>query len=68
MQYSEEAAEATNGRHSKQPPPYQKGAPTRVSDFTAVPLLPPIDIDNQQHCCLWLFAEDLDVVVAAYSN
>ena len=36
-----------------------KGATTRVADFTAVPPLPPIDIDNQQHRCLLLFAEAL---------
>ena len=46
----------------------RKGAATKVSYFTAVPPLPPIDIDNQQHCCLSLFAEALYVVVAVYSN
>ena len=45
----------------------RKGAATRVAEFTAVPPLPPIDIDNQQHCCLLLFAEAL-WVVAVYCN
>ena len=44
---STEAAEATNGRHIKRLPPYQRGQPRELSYLTAVPPLPPIDIDNQ---------------------
>ena len=44
-----------------------KGTATRAADFTAVPPLPPIDIENQQNCCL-LLAEAIYVVVAVHSN
>ena len=46
-QHSTEAAEATNGKHIKRLPPYQRGQPRELSYLTAVPPLPPIDIDNQ---------------------
>ena len=46
-QHSTEAADATNGRHIKRLPPYQRGQPRELSYLTAVPPLPPIDIDNQ---------------------
>ena len=38
-----------------------RGAATRAADFTALPPLLPIDIDNQQQCCSLLLAEGLVV-------
>ena len=36
-----------------------RGTGTSWADFTSAPLLLPIDIDNQRHCCLLLLAETL---------
>ena len=53
-QATQKAAKATNGGPQQVGTTKPEGAATRAADFTAVPTLLPIDIDNQQHCCLLL--------------